>query len=154
MGTWDMIRAERVSLVDGLGKLSDADWDKPSLCTGWSVREVVAHLIVTAQMTPPAFFGKLIGSGFSFHLYNHHGYFPFQSFAYGANYPLEKAVGLQLAIWELEYGLTDSSFAPITQFTSRAQLNAIEVSETSRTEAKTVSRSGSPSRRTKTRLPT
>src|SRR5947209_3954420 len=66
MGTWDMIRAERVSLVDGLGKLSDADWDKPSLCTGWSVREVVAHLIVTAQMTPPAFFGKLIGSGFSF----------------------------------------------------------------------------------------
>jgi uncharacterized protein (TIGR03083 family) len=66
MDTWQMIKAERVTLVDGLGKLSDADWDAPSLCTGWTVRDVVAHMIATATMTPPKFFGKLILSGFNF----------------------------------------------------------------------------------------
>jgi hypothetical protein len=30
------------------------------------VREVVAHLIATAQMTPPRFFVKLAASGFQF----------------------------------------------------------------------------------------
>jgi len=66
MDTWQMIKAERATLVDALDKLPEADWDKPSLCTGWTVREVVAHMIATATMTPPKFFGKLIGSGFNF----------------------------------------------------------------------------------------
>src|SRR5437763_111741 len=66
MDTWQMIGAERAGLVDALDKLPEADWDKPSLCTGWSVREVVAHMIATALMTPPKFFGKLIGTGFNF----------------------------------------------------------------------------------------
>jgi uncharacterized protein (TIGR03083 family) len=66
MDTWQMIKAERTSLVDALGKLSDADWEKPSLCTGWTVRQVVAHMIATANMTPPGFFAKMAGSGFSF----------------------------------------------------------------------------------------
>jgi uncharacterized protein (TIGR03083 family) len=61
-----MIRAERASLTDALGGLSAADWDKPSLCTGWTVRDVVAHMVATASMTPPTFFGKMIGSGFNF----------------------------------------------------------------------------------------
>ena len=61
-----MIRTERAGLVDALDKLPEADWDKPSLCTGWTVREVVGHMIATATMTPPKFVGKLIGSGFDF----------------------------------------------------------------------------------------
>src|SRR2546423_829548 len=66
MDTWQMIRSERAALVDALGKLSDADWDKPSLCGGWTVHDVLAHMVATAEMTPPKFFGKLIGSGFNF----------------------------------------------------------------------------------------
>jgi uncharacterized protein (TIGR03083 family) len=66
MDTWQMIKAERVTLVDRLEKLSDADWDAPSLCTGWTVRDVVAHMIATAAMTPPTFSAKLIGSGLNF----------------------------------------------------------------------------------------
>src|SRR5256885_5200795 len=66
MDTWQMIRTERAGLVDALDKLPEADWDKPSLWTGWSVREVVAHRIATALMTPPKFFGRLIGTGFNF----------------------------------------------------------------------------------------
>jgi uncharacterized protein (TIGR03083 family) len=66
MDTWEMIRAERVALVDALGGLAPADWDKPSLCTGWTVRDIVAHMIATAELTPPAFFAALISSGFRF----------------------------------------------------------------------------------------
>ena len=66
MDTWQMIRAERAPLVDALAALPVADWDKPSLCGEWTVREVVAHMIATAGMTPPAFFVALAGSGFRF----------------------------------------------------------------------------------------
>ena len=66
MDTWNAIRAERASLVDALADLPDDAWERPSLCGGWSVREVVAHLVATAQMTPPAFFGRMIASGFRF----------------------------------------------------------------------------------------
>jgi uncharacterized protein (TIGR03083 family) len=66
MDTWQMIKAERASLVDALGSLPDADWNRASLCTQWTVKDVVGHMIATANLTPPAFFGGLIGNGFSF----------------------------------------------------------------------------------------
>ena len=66
MGTWDMIRAERASLVDALAGLPADDWGRPSLAAGWTVRDVVAHMIATAQMTPPKFFIGLAGTGFKF----------------------------------------------------------------------------------------
>ncbi len=36
--------AERGRLADLLGELTPAQWAAPSLCTGWRVREVVAHI--------------------------------------------------------------------------------------------------------------
>jgi uncharacterized protein (TIGR03083 family) len=66
MGTWDMIRSERASLVDALAGLPADDWGRPSLASGWTVRDVVAHMIATAQMTPPKFFVGLAGTGFKF----------------------------------------------------------------------------------------
>jgi uncharacterized protein (TIGR03083 family) len=66
MSTWDAIRAERATLVDALAGLTDDVWDRPSLCTGWRVRDVVGHLIATAEMTPPRFFGRMIANGFRF----------------------------------------------------------------------------------------
>lgn len=36
--------AQRTGLVEVLDGLSDADWDDPSLCEGWRIREVVAHI--------------------------------------------------------------------------------------------------------------
>jgi uncharacterized protein (TIGR03083 family) len=61
-----MTRSERASLTDALSGLQPADWDQPSLAAGWSVRDVVAHMIVTAEMTPPRFFGQMLGAGFNF----------------------------------------------------------------------------------------
>lgn len=38
------IAAERRALADIFAALPEASWDEPSLCAGWRVREVVAHV--------------------------------------------------------------------------------------------------------------
>ena len=63
---WGVVAAERQALADDLAGIDDEAWDTPSLCAGWTVRDTVAHIIATAEMTPPRFIGKMIGSGFSF----------------------------------------------------------------------------------------
>jgi uncharacterized protein (TIGR03083 family) len=44
MDLWDEITAQRLALADLLDGLDDAQWRTPSLCTGWTVQAVVAHL--------------------------------------------------------------------------------------------------------------
>jgi uncharacterized protein (TIGR03083 family) len=66
MDIWPTVHAERKALAADLRGLSAEDWDKPSLCADWTVRDVLAHMTSAAKLTPPAFFGKMIGSGFSF----------------------------------------------------------------------------------------
>ncbi len=39
-----MVHRERAALADDLAALRDAQWDAASLCEGWSVRDVVAHM--------------------------------------------------------------------------------------------------------------
>jgi uncharacterized protein (TIGR03083 family) len=41
---WQAIDAQRLSLADLLEQLSDEEWRQPSLCDGWTVRDVAAHL--------------------------------------------------------------------------------------------------------------
>ncbi|WP_078603067.1 MULTISPECIES: maleylpyruvate isomerase family mycothiol-dependent enzyme [unclassified Streptomyces] len=38
------IAAERRELADVLDGLTDHQWDAPTLCSGWRVREVAAHM--------------------------------------------------------------------------------------------------------------
>ncbi|MFI7678590.1 maleylpyruvate isomerase family mycothiol-dependent enzyme [Actinophytocola sp. NPDC049390] len=47
----DAIAAERRELAEVLAELSEDQWDTPSLCEGWRVREVVAHM--TAPFRDP-----------------------------------------------------------------------------------------------------
>lgn len=63
---WPYIHTERRSLVTDLEKLAPEQWDKPSLCPEWSVRDVVAHLTAGAKITPGSFFPGLISAGFKF----------------------------------------------------------------------------------------
>ena len=63
---WPVVHAERRALAGDLAGLTDEQWRTPSLCGGWSVHDVLAHMVSTAKLTPPAFFAGLIGSGFSF----------------------------------------------------------------------------------------
>jgi len=46
-----MVAAERRDLVTFLRTLTPAEWEHPSLCEGWRVRDVVGHLLYDA--TPP-----------------------------------------------------------------------------------------------------
>ena len=41
---WRTIDAERLSMADLFDDLSEAEWQTPSLCAGWRVRDVAAHL--------------------------------------------------------------------------------------------------------------
>jgi uncharacterized protein (TIGR03083 family) len=63
---WPTVHAERAALAADLERLSEAQWATPSLCSGWSVRDVLAHMTATARITPPGFFLKMLTSGFSF----------------------------------------------------------------------------------------
>ena len=63
---WPTIHAERKALAADLTSLTDEQWATPSLCGGWTVREVLGHMTATAAMTPPQFFARLAGSGFRF----------------------------------------------------------------------------------------
>lgn len=54
------------ALATDLAGLDPAQWQTPSLCGRWTVRDVLAHLTATAAMTPPRFFGKFLGAGFNF----------------------------------------------------------------------------------------
>ena len=63
---WPVVHAERKTLASDLADLPEDQWSTPSLCTEWTVRDVLAHMTATAKITPMSFFPKLVGSGFSF----------------------------------------------------------------------------------------
>jgi uncharacterized protein (TIGR03083 family) len=44
-----------VGLADLLGSASPDVWDAPSLCEGWQVRHVVAHVTMPVRLTPEQF---------------------------------------------------------------------------------------------------
>jgi uncharacterized protein (TIGR03083 family) len=51
----DLIAAERRALADVLGGLGDAQWHGPSLCTGWTVAHVAAHLTMPFRISADEF---------------------------------------------------------------------------------------------------
>jgi uncharacterized protein (TIGR03083 family) len=46
------IRAERLDQAELLQSLTEEQWDAPSLCAGWSVKEVVAHTTLPFRSSP------------------------------------------------------------------------------------------------------
>lgn len=61
--------AERERLAGLLAELQDDGWDSPSLCRGWRVREVVAHITMPFRTSPPKVVVGLAVAGFSFNRY-------------------------------------------------------------------------------------
>ena len=60
------VAAEFTRLADLLDAASDAQWDTPSLCAGWRVREVIAHLTMAARYSEAEFMAELQRCGFDF----------------------------------------------------------------------------------------
>lgn len=48
---WSAVRAMRLRLADLLDTLSPAEWDAPSLCRGWRIRDVAGHLSLVPTIT-------------------------------------------------------------------------------------------------------
>ncbi|KRA38475.1 MULTISPECIES: maleylpyruvate isomerase family mycothiol-dependent enzyme [unclassified Nocardioides] len=47
---WRHIHAERAALASLLAELPDEDWSHDTLCPGWTVHDVAAHVISTPQI--------------------------------------------------------------------------------------------------------
>jgi uncharacterized protein (TIGR03083 family) len=58
----DMIAAQRGELAQVLAGLPAASWDEPTLCDGWRVREVVAHITMPFRYSGRRFMLELAKS--------------------------------------------------------------------------------------------
>lgn len=73
VGVWRMVGEERTEILSFLCGLTPAQWDTPSLCEGWRVRDVAVHLLVDEpfrELGWPQALAKLAGMRFSVHRAN------------------------------------------------------------------------------------
>jgi uncharacterized protein (TIGR03083 family) len=64
--TWEMIHAERSVLAETLAGLTGNQWTTPSLCAGWTVHQLAAHILAGAEQTGPKFVRGMVSTGFRF----------------------------------------------------------------------------------------
>ncbi|BCJ40154.1 hypothetical protein GCM10010168_30120 [Actinoplanes ianthinogenes] len=62
----DAIAAQRTELGEMLAGLSEEQWDAATLCAGWRVREVVAHLTQPFRISAARFLVEMARSGGNF----------------------------------------------------------------------------------------
>ncbi len=70
---WPLVHDERGALIADLERLDDERWELPSLCEGWTVHDVVAHLVDTARTTRVGFVVGLARARFDFDRQNARG---------------------------------------------------------------------------------
>lgn len=61
--------AERARLVGLFSDLTPEQWSTPSLCEGWRVREVVAHITMPFRTKPLGYMAGVVRARFSFNRY-------------------------------------------------------------------------------------
>jgi uncharacterized protein (TIGR03083 family) len=61
---WSDVHDERHSLLLLLETLTENEWNEPSLCAGWRVRDVVGHMVSETTMTLPKVLKGMVKSGF------------------------------------------------------------------------------------------
>lgn len=71
--TWQTVHSERRRLVADLSEVRAGQWQLPSLCPGWDVHDVLAHLVDTAQVGRAAFVRDLLMARMDFDRANENG---------------------------------------------------------------------------------
>jgi uncharacterized protein (TIGR03083 family) len=66
----DVIRSERLALVDLLETLTPEQWATPSLCTGWTVQDVAAHVAWAPVLRPLAAVSGIARAGFQLNAFS------------------------------------------------------------------------------------
>ena len=72
-GVWPLVHAERAAMIDDLARLDAAQWEQPSLCAGWTVHDIVAHMVDVAHSTRLGFAVDMLRAGFDFDRQNTRG---------------------------------------------------------------------------------
>lgn len=70
MDTWTMIDDARKDLIGTLESLTPEQWNAPTLCEAWRVREVVAHMSAATEPLRPGTLVGLARAGFNFNKFN------------------------------------------------------------------------------------
>lgn len=70
---WPTVHDERQTLIRDLESLTPKQWTQPSLCPGWDIHDVVAHLVDSAKTSRLGFLRRLIAAKFDFDKDNAHG---------------------------------------------------------------------------------
>jgi uncharacterized protein (TIGR03083 family) len=65
-GIWSLVHAERAALAADLADLTDDQWATTSLCTEFTVRQVLAHLTAGASLNPVRWLAGVIRCRFDF----------------------------------------------------------------------------------------
>ena len=66
---WPDVHQERQALLELLETLTPEQWDAPSLCAEWRVRDVVGHMVSETDMTVTQAVWGFITSGFRINRY-------------------------------------------------------------------------------------
>lgn len=70
---WQLVHDERRRLAADLSGLSAEQWLQPSLCAGWDIHDVVAHLVDSARTTRVSFVRDMIAARGNFDRVNEVG---------------------------------------------------------------------------------
>jgi uncharacterized protein (TIGR03083 family) len=60
---WAVIRSERLALIEYLETLTPEEWATPSLCRGWTVQDVAAHLASAPALSAAQALTELLRAG-------------------------------------------------------------------------------------------
>ncbi len=66
MDIWEMVFDQRRQLADILDTLDETQWNTPSLCSAWTVRDVVGHLVSFSELGTPKAMLRMLLNGFNF----------------------------------------------------------------------------------------
>lgn len=72
MDLWPLTIEARRSLLSTFEQFDDEDWDIPSLCGGWSMREMLAHLVLAARPPARRYIAAVAKAKGNFDRANHH----------------------------------------------------------------------------------
>ncbi|WP_458108268.1 maleylpyruvate isomerase family mycothiol-dependent enzyme [Arthrobacter sp. R3-55] len=63
---WPVVHEERRALIRDLEPLQPSQWKTPSLCPGWDVHDVLAHVIDSAKTTRLGFIRRMLAARMDF----------------------------------------------------------------------------------------
>lgn len=68
---WRYIGEQRLAIAEALTEILPDEWERPSLCEGWRVRDVVAHVGLATEITLGSALRELVRARGSFHRFIH-----------------------------------------------------------------------------------